>query len=585
LGGFLEDAEVSLASSEDQNFKGLVLVQDLFPFVRELADSLLINLESSIDSPSLACPLLTNIGDFTAFLVPVRTGIEQHQALQGCVPYHKLDRNGLVVEEIEYLHLLYNQMLCKIDTCLQKMEKRFFDKEMVHEENYFYPACSLYLSLLKELHNLSKLYDGAPEKLRGVLMRQKTVMCLMIVKYAKRADEHQWILEHKNVTNFETRRHLAMMIFPEVKEDYEELHEMLIDRSQLLTESFEYIARADPESLRAGLFMEFKNEEATGPGVLREWFLLVCQAIFNQANALFVACPNDRTRFLPNSASKVHPLHLEYFCFCGRVIALALMHSVQVGIVFDRTFFLQLAGNPITLEDIREADPALYKSCKQILDMDSDFIDSDALGLTFVREVEELGHRKAVELCTGGKNIVVNSKNRVKYVDLLIKDRFVTAISEQVSHFSKGFADILSCSKLQQFFFRSLEPEDLDYMLRGSEDGISIEDWKAHTEYNGYKETDIQISWFWEIVGRMTAEEKKVLLFFWTSVKYLPVEGFCGLSSRLHIYKSHEPCNRLPSSHTCFHRLCFPVYPSMPVMEARLKVITQEHIGSSFGTW
>jgi E3 ubiquitin-protein ligase NEDD4 len=146
------------------------------------------------------------------------------------------------------------------------MEKRFFDKEMVHGEN-FYPACSLYLSFLNELHKISKLYDGAPEKLWGVLMRQKTVMCLMIVKYAKRADEHQWILEHKYVTNFETRRHLAMMIFPEVKEDYEEQHEMLIDRSQLLTESFEYIAQADPESLRAGLFMEFKNEEATGPGV------------------------------------------------------------------------------------------------------------------------------------------------------------------------------------------------------------------------------------------------------------------------------------------------------------------------------
>jgi E3 ubiquitin-protein ligase NEDD4 len=65
-------------------------------------------------------------------------------------------------------------------------------------------------------------------------MRQKVVICLMIVKYAKRADEHQWILEHKYVTNF-------------------------IDRSQLLTESFEYIARDNPESLRAGLFMEFKN--------------------------------------------------------------------------------------------------------------------------------------------------------------------------------------------------------------------------------------------------------------------------------------------------------------------------------------
>ena len=104
-------------------------------------------------------------------------------------------------------------------------------------------------------------------------------------------------------------------------------------------------------------------------------------------------------------ASKVHPLHLEYFSFAGRVIALALMQRVQVGIVFDRAFFLQLAGNSITLEDIRDADPYLYTSCKQILDMDADFIDSDALGLTFVREVEELGQRKVVELCPGGKTL------------------------------------------------------------------------------------------------------------------------------------------------------------------------------------
>lgn len=91
-----------------------------------------------------------------------------------------------------------------------------------------------------------------------------------------------------------------MMMLPEAKEDYEEIHEMLIDRSQILAESFEYFSQAGPETLRAGLFMEFKNEEATGPGVLREWFCLVCQAIFNPQNALFLACPNDRRRFFPN---------------------------------------------------------------------------------------------------------------------------------------------------------------------------------------------------------------------------------------------------------------------------------------------
>ncbi|XP_072090003.1 phosphatidate cytidylyltransferase 1-like isoform X2 [Arachis hypogaea] len=91
------------------------------------------------------------------------------------------------------------------------------------------------------------------------------------------------------------------------------------------------------------------------------------------------------------------------------------MHS-QVYYVFLFAASKQLAGKSVTLEDIQAADPYLYSSCKQILEMDADFIDSDALGLTFVREVDELGHRKVVELCSGGKNLVVNSKNREKFL-------------------------------------------------------------------------------------------------------------------------------------------------------------------------
>ncbi|CAL5346191.1 unnamed protein product [Camellia sinensis] len=197
--------------------------------------------------------------------------------------------------------------------------------------------------------------------------------------------------------------------------------------------------------------------------------------------------------------SKVDPLHLEYFSFSGRVIALALMHKVQVGIVFDRVFFLQLAGKDISLEDIHDADPCLFNSCNKILEMDAEMVDSDALGLTFVREVEELGSRKIVELCAGGKSISVNSRNREEYVDLLIRHQFVTSISEQVAHFAKGFSDVLCQPLLHKFFFRSLELEDLDWMQHGSESAISVEDWRAHPEYNGYRETDPQILWFWKM--------------------------------------------------------------------------------------
>lgn len=198
------------------------------------------------------------------------------------------------------------------------------------------------------------------------------------------------------------------------------------------------------------------------------------------------------------AASKVNPLHLEYFNFAGRMIGLALMHKMQIGIVLDRVLFLQLAGLDVSLEDIKDADPFLYSSCKQILKMDSEYIDSDALGLTFVREVEELGPMRVVDLCPGGKDIVVDSKNRNDYVNLLIKHRFVTSISEQVSNFANGFTDIIS-SRLLTVFFRSLDLEDLDRMLRGRGNDISLEDWRAHTVYNGYKESDPQILWFWKV--------------------------------------------------------------------------------------
>ncbi|TYH71537.1 hypothetical protein ES332_D05G193100v1 [Gossypium tomentosum] len=556
-------------------------VQEIFPFFNELVSHLSEELDSSLYSTTSEGPSSSHFREFVAFLNPLRSAvIEQVESrILISIDYHPLYR-----DEIRNLHLIFDKLLHKMKNCLIRVEEILVARGSNGDE-FVHSGWSQYLSILKELNGISKLYQGAEEKFWMVLRNMKASLCALIIRFSRRDDDNQWLLEHKDVTDFESRRHLVMMMFPEVKDDYEVLHEMLIDRSQLLAESFEYIARVDPESLHAGLFMEFKNEEATGPGVLREWFLLVCQAIFNPENALFLPCAYDRRRFFPNPASRMDPLHLEYFSFAGRVIALALMHKVQVGIVFDRVFFLQLAGMDISLEDIREADPCLYSSCKKILEMDAEFIDSDALGLTFVREVEELGSRTVVELCAGGKSIVVNSRNRQEYVNLLIRDRFSTSTSEQVDYFSQGFGHILSNSRLQKIFFQSLELEDLDRMLYGSESPICVDDWKAHTEYNGYKESDPQITWFWEIVREMSADQRKQLLFFWTSVKYLPVEGFRCLASRLYIYKTSEPCDYLPSSHTCFYRICFPPYPSMGEMRKRLNVITQEHIRCSFGTW
>ncbi|KAL7213709.1 hypothetical protein ACSBR2_016272 [Camellia fascicularis] len=476
LGSMVAYIGSGLGSKSSDNSKALIVVQEVFQFVRELAARLSNDLVLSIESPTNGGPLSSDVRDFTAFLHPLRTAIMEQVGFGGPIsmPFSEGDHNlPFYDEEIKFLYGIFTDLMGKMEQCLQKMEECLATKEK-REGEQLPQGWDQYLAILKELNIISKLYQGAEEQFLTKLRQRKVSVCYLIIRYAKRSDDHKWLLEHKDVTDFESRRHLAMMMLHEVKDEYEELHEMLIDRSQLLSESFQYIARAEPEALHAGLFMEFKNEEATGPGVLREWFFMVCQAIFNPQNALYVACPNDHRRFFPNPTSNVDPLHLEYFSFSGRVIALALMHKVQVGIVFDRVFFVQLAGKDVSLEDIHDADPCLYNSCKKILEMDAEMVDSDALGLTFVGE--ELGSGNIVELCAGGKSISVNSRNREEYVDLLIRHHFVTSISEQVAHFAKGFSDMLCHPLLHKFFFRSLELEDLDWMLHGSESAVSVED-------------------------------------------------------------------------------------------------------------
>ncbi|XP_031396287.1 E3 ubiquitin-protein ligase UPL5 isoform X3 [Punica granatum] len=514
IGSLLETIGLSQTSKNLDSVERVISVEEIFPFVSELADSLYGGLDSNIASTAGLGPLQSDVNDFAMFLPHIRTAIREHLGFRCPIPVPPPEKgcdDPKFVDIIVHLYEIFMGMLRRMDCCLLEMEKHLASKSTSSgESDIFFQGPSQYLAILKELNAISKLYVGSEEHFWTKMRLRKRALCALILKYVKRTDDNQWLLEHKDVTDFEARRHMMMMLFPEVKDDYDEQHEMLIDRSQLLAESFNYVSEADPESLHGNLFMEFKNEEATGPGVVREWFFLVCQAIFNQENALFVACPNDCSRFYPNP---------------------------------------------------------------------------DALGLTFVREVEELGLKKVIELLPGGANLVVNSKNRSDYVNLLVKHQFVTSISEQVAHFAQGFADIFSSSRTIKVFFRSLELEDLDFMLRGSADDISVQDWKAHTEYNGYKETDPQIVWFWKIVSELTTQQRRELLFFWTSVKHLPVEGFRGLASRLHIYRSLEPIAHLPTSHTCFYRLCFPAYPCLSVMQARLLIITQGHVGSSFGTF
>ncbi|WMV18452.1 hypothetical protein MTR67_011837, partial [Solanum verrucosum] len=74
--------------------------------------------------------------------------------------------------------------------------------------------------------------------------------------------------------------------------------------------------------------------------------------------------------------------------------------------------FLAIRWKGALLEGIKDADPFLYGSCNEILNMDAHIVDQDVLGLTFVCEDESLCLRREIELCPNRKDNVVDSMNK-----------------------------------------------------------------------------------------------------------------------------------------------------------------------------
>ncbi|XP_058006617.1 E3 ubiquitin-protein ligase UPL5-like [Hevea brasiliensis] len=299
---------------------------------------------------------------------------------------------------------------------------------LAHFENFSYMESaycgySLYLTILKALHVISK-HCMSEELFWNVLRNKRRSLLELIAKSTDRTNDHLWLLERKDVMDSKSRMHLAMMMMTEIRIHEVELYEMLVWS----------------EKLDANLYMAFKNQQITNREVQHYWLRQLCGAIFNPQKSLFLACPNDPKRFYPNPAIEPKTLDLECFKFVGKLVAIALMSEIQIGVAFAHVFLMQLAGRrKISLEEVRDLDPSLHSWCKEIID--GEVIDSEVL------EFPEalLGCQWSTELS------YVNSKSsREAYVDHLIQHRFVASISEQVSFFIQGFDSVFGTSIARQ---------------------------------------------------------------------------------------------------------------------------------------
>ncbi|EHY55694.1 hypothetical protein HRR83_007909 [Exophiala dermatitidis] len=347
-----------------------------------------------------------------------------------------------------------------------------------------------------------------------------------------------------------------------------------VRRGAIFEDSYAEIMRQSATDLKKRLMIKFDGEDGLDYGGLsREFFFLLSHEMFNPFYCLFEYSAHDNYTLQINPHSGINPEHLNYFKFIGRVVGLAIFHRRFLDSFFIGAFYKMMLRKKVTINDMEGVDEEYHKNLTWCLENDI----TDVLDQTFSIEDEQFGETKTIDLKPNGRNIPVTNENKREYVELVTEWKIVKRVEEQFNAFITGFNELIPQDLVNVFDERELE------LLIGGIADIDVDDWKKHTDYRGYQESDEVIQNFWKIVRSWDAEQKSRLLQFATGTSRIPVNGFKDLQGsdgprRFTIEKAGE-INALPKSHTCFNRLDLPPYKSYEVLQQKLSIAVEETLG------
>ncbi|RHZ57637.1 hypothetical protein CDV55_100587 [Aspergillus turcosus] len=347
-----------------------------------------------------------------------------------------------------------------------------------------------------------------------------------------------------------------------------------VRRNNIFEDSYAEIMRQSASDLKKRLMIKFDGEDGLDYGGLsREFFFLLSHEMFNPFYCLFEYSAHDNYTLQINPHSGVNPEHLNYFKFIGRVVGLAIFHRRFLDSFFIGAFYKMMLRKKVSLQDMEGVDEDLHRNLTWTLENDIDGI----LELTFSVDDEKFGERRTIDLKPGGRDIPVTNENKAEYVELVTEWKIVKRVEEQFNAFMSGFNELIPADLVNVFDERELE------LLIGGIADIDVDDWKKHTDYRGYQESDEVIQNFWKVVRTWDAEQKSRLLQFTTGTSRIPVNGFKDLQGsdgprRFTIEKSGDPA-ALPKSHTCFNRLDLPPYKTYETLEHKMSIAVEETLG------
>ena len=359
---------------------------------------------------------------------------------------------------------------------------------------------------------------------------------------------------------------------------------LVINRKNILEESFNQFMTTKDLNLKEPIQIHFVDEVANDAGgVYREWYSCLFKEIFNSKNKLFIentnnACFNGTYLIYP----KYDNMKMDYYEFFGKLAAKALIDSVNISEILNRTLLNYLKGEKVVLDDMKYYDLDLYNSLKQINEIEDINSNDSFKEFKFVWNLkDENGNIKEVELIPGGSKISLSNENKNLFIEKIIYVETLMRYEEQIKRLRKGFLSLLG-QEINIF-----KPEEFDFLISGQRT-IDLEDWKKNTIYKGHYNANHQtIKFFWQVLSELSQNDLFIFYFFCTSSTHVPIDGFNSLKGvnnkiqkftiepklSLILDESGENKFKLIEAKTCFNRIYLPEYGSIEEMRKAIDII------------
>jgi len=344
--------------------------------------------------------------------------------------------------------------------------------------------------------------------------------------------------------------------------------EIIIERDNLLKTTLTEFLYMPAKTLRQKIKVKFANENGIdGGGLTREYFTIIIEELFDPRTGLFSFSEN-KINIQPSSLSVIIPHHQIYFELAGILLAKTIQHEYVVDIHLTQSFLKHILGREISMEDIGDIDPELFKSLKWVLKNQV-----EGLEQSFVYESRLLEQKNIKELILDGHKIILNEQNKENFVQRTCQMKLKEEISDQLTAFLRGFHLIIPAKLLTIF-----TPSELQLLISGPP-FIDVEKLKQTAEYrNGYTQNSIQIIWLWEALSKFSQKELGLFALFISGSPRLPYQF--EKQNHFKYAKPGYPNFNLPVAHTCSFEIVLPEYKSKEELERKLKLAIYEGQGS-----